>query len=206
MSYLYNRFILKLNANFKPFALSTPVEVLPGLFSETLYGVDIDYQILENADGIPEPDYSQVESFDIVESWKAWKELEIRDWDFTIKTVDGEIRVPSVVICRNFKKSPKPKRLIPTKTNIWKRDSYYCQYTNEKLTNSTRSVDHVYPSSRGGKNTFENLVTCHKAVNVYKGNRTPEEAGLKLIREPKAPEESGIIFDKKMPQWEFLLK
>jgi 5-methylcytosine-specific restriction endonuclease McrA len=72
----------------------------------------------------------------------------------------------------------------PSRNLIHKRDSYKCSYCNstENLT-----VDHILPSSRGGKNTWENLCSCCTSCNAKKGNRTPREAGMCLLREPKPP-------------------
>jgi 5-methylcytosine-specific restriction endonuclease McrA len=72
----------------------------------------------------------------------------------------------------------------PSRNLIHKRDGYKCSYCNstENLT-----VDHIIPSSRGGKNTWENLCSCCTSCNAKKGNRTPEEANMPLIRQPKAP-------------------
>jgi 5-methylcytosine-specific restriction endonuclease McrA len=64
-----------------------------------------------------------------------------------------------------------------------------CQYTGRKLRPSEGNIDHIVPRSRGGKTTWENCVLADKKVNSKKGNRLPEEIGLRLIRSPKAPKE-----------------
>jgi len=51
------------------------------------------------------------------------------------------------------------------------------------------SLDHVLPRSRGGKDTWENLVWSSKEVNTRKADRLPHEAGLKLLSVPRAPKE-----------------
>jgi hypothetical protein len=68
------------------------------------------------------------------------------------------------------------RRLNLSKQNIFKRDKHACVYceSRENLT-----LDHVLPRSRGGKNTWENLVTCCSKCNSKKDNKTPEEAGMK---------------------------
>jgi 5-methylcytosine-specific restriction endonuclease McrA len=82
---------------------------------------------------------------------------------------------------------------MPTKTpkltgaNIRKRDSNRCQYTDKVLAPGEGDLDHVLPRSRGGKDTWENLVWSSKEVNRQKADKTPEEAGLKLRAKPKAP-------------------
>lgn len=86
-------------------------------------------------------------------------------------------------------------QIRPTRNAIFKRDKYTCQYCGEK---SRISLDHVLPVSRGGKNTWENLVTACFSCNNKKGNRTPEEANMKLLTQPKrwVPSISSDLFNK----------
>lgn len=116
-------------------------------------------------------------------AWEEWLELPLRDYDNWITTVKHQIRVPTVIIASHFNKMPM-KLLRPTKRAIWVRDNGICQYTGEKLTYKTGSLDHVIPKSRGGKNTFDNLVLCSQDINSKKGNRLNSEAGLKLLKTP----------------------
>ena len=69
------------------------------------------------------------------------------------------------------------------------RDDNRCQYTGRLLAPEEGSLDHILPRSRGGADTWENLVWSSKDVNTRKGNRLPHEAGLKLLRAPRAPKE-----------------
>jgi 5-methylcytosine-specific restriction endonuclease McrA len=72
----------------------------------------------------------------------------------------------------------------PTRNLIMKRDGYKCLYcgATENLT-----LDHILPSSRGGGNEWTNLATCCGSCNVKKGNKTPEEAKMPLLKEVKRP-------------------
>ena len=54
------------------------------------------------------------------------------------------------------------------------------QYPPSELT-----LDHVLPRSRGGESAWDNLVACCKRCNHRKGNRTPEESGMHLLRRPR---------------------
>ena len=67
---------------------------------------------------------------------------------------------------------------------IFKRDGNTCQYCGSK---KNLTIDHVIPRSKGGKNTWVNMVTCCSRCNTYKGNKTLKEAGLKLLTKPKEP-------------------
>jgi 5-methylcytosine-specific restriction endonuclease McrA len=72
----------------------------------------------------------------------------------------------------------------PSRNSIYKRDGYRCSYCN---TTKNLTIDHVLPKSRGGSDLWENCVSCCSHCNTKKANRTPEEAGMKLLRTPRAP-------------------
>lgn len=71
--------------------------------------------------------------------------------------------------------------------NIFVRDDYTCQYCGKKLLASDLTLDHVYPKSRLGPDIWENIVACCKHCNQAKADRTPKEAGMKLLRRPYRP-------------------
>lgn len=72
-----------------------------------------------------------------------------------------------------------------TRMGIFRRDGFVCAYCGSR----GDTLDHVFPKSRGGEDTWENLVTCCSPCNNTKDDRTPEEAGMKLLWYPKEPEE-----------------
>jgi 5-methylcytosine-specific restriction endonuclease McrA len=72
----------------------------------------------------------------------------------------------------------------PTRNLVYKRDNYMCSYCGAK---ENLTIDHIIPSSRGGKDIWDNLVSCCNRCNTLKGNRTPEEANMKLNIIPKVP-------------------
>jgi 5-methylcytosine-specific restriction endonuclease McrA len=65
------------------------------------------------------------------------------------------------------------------------RDRYTCQYCHRSAPAVDLTLDHVVPRSRAGETTWENLVACCHSCNNRKGNRTPDEAGMKLARPPR---------------------
>jgi hypothetical protein len=85
----------------------------------------------------------------------------------------------------------------------------FAQYTGALLRPDEGSLDHVVPRSRGGPDTWENLVWSSKQVNTRKGNRLPHEAGLKLLKVPRAPKElpvSAIIRNAHgVAEWKLFL-
>jgi 5-methylcytosine-specific restriction endonuclease McrA len=99
--------------------------------------------------------------------------------------------VPTVIVAVNFAKVPKKRPKLCART-VRERDGNRCQYTGALLRPDEGSLDHVVPRSRGGPDTWENLVWSSKQVNTRKGNRLPHEAGLKLLKAPRAPKELPV--------------
>lgn len=197
------RLILKLNANFFPIATSSWSDVITGIFSGAIHPLDIWYA--QNEDG--SFDESSIETFTVVKTWKEWSKLAIRPMDDYVHTIHGPARLPSVVIASRYNKVKYKTVQFPTKQNIFKRDKYTCGYTGRKLQKHELSVDHILPVSRGGPNTWENLITCAKEVNTFKDNRTPQECGLKLLWKPEKPANGfeSLVFDNMRDDWAMFL-
>ena len=94
------------------------------------------------------------------------------------------IRVPSVIRLLEYRRIPHQTRALSRK-NILLRDRNTCQFCGAALPASELTLDHVMPRSRGGRSSWENLVASCYSCNNRKGDRTPEEAGLKLRRRPR---------------------
>ena len=123
--------------------------------------------------------------------WDEWITLPIRSQDNAVQTVRGPIRVPTVIVAVNFAQVPKKRPKLCARS-IRERDGNRCQYTGRVLHPEEGSLAHVMPRSRGGKDTWENLVWSSKDVNARKGNRLPHEAGLRLLTIPRAPKELPV--------------
>jgi 5-methylcytosine-specific restriction endonuclease McrA len=93
-------------------------------------------------------------------------------------------RVPSVIRLREFRRIPRQSRALSRK-NILLRDRYTCQFCGDLFPAVELTLDHVIPRSRGGRTDWDNLVACCHRCNNVKGDRLPEEAGLKLLRVPR---------------------
>lgn len=144
-------------------------------------------------------------------SWNEWVNLPIRDWDLTINGPNKTYRVPTVIISVNFDRMPvKHFNGKPSKESIWMRDGGIDQYTGKPLTKENGTLDHIIPRSRGGEDSWENLALTSKEINTKKSNKTPEEAGLKLIRKPKKPTPipvMNLIREARHNDWKhFLIK
>jgi len=103
---------------------------------------------------------------------------------FTIRTPQISMPVPSVVRLRDYRKLPRLKRSVSRK-GIILRDGSTCQYCGSKAESRDLTMDHVIPRSRGGASTWENLVASCFRCNNKKGSRTPQEAGMTLLRLPR---------------------
>jgi 5-methylcytosine-specific restriction endonuclease McrA len=94
------------------------------------------------------------------------------------------IRIPSVIRLREFRRIPYQTRALSRK-NILLRDRYTCQFCGQVFPAVELTLDHVVPRSRGGHTDWDNLVTCCHKCNSRKGDRLPEEAGVRLLRVPR---------------------
>lgn len=126
---------------------------------------------------------------------------------YMIRSVSLSFQVPSVVRLGFYIKVPN-KRILLTRKNIIKRDGHRCQYCGQN--HGSMTVDHVIPKIYGGNDTWENLVCACLKCNNIKGNRTPEQAELKLLRRPKRPNHITFIqqfigiSDQRWKQYLFL--
>ena len=124
-------------------------------------------------------------------SWSEWITLPVRPQDNAVRTPRGAIRMPTVIVAVNFAKVPKQRPKLNAR-NIRERDGNRCQYTGRLLHPDEGSLDHVLPRSRGGTDSWENLVWAAKEVNQRKADRLPHEAGLRLLAVPRAPKELPV--------------
>lgn len=109
--------------------------------------------------------------------------------DGYIHSVSVSYPLPSIVRLTRYINVPR-KRIILSRKNIIKRDNHQYQYCG--IRSGPVTIDHVIPKVRGGEDTWENLVCACVKCNNKKGNRIPEEAGMKLARKPQRP--SYIFF------------
>jgi 5-methylcytosine-specific restriction endonuclease McrA len=104
----------------------------------------------------------------------------------SVRTVSFRLRVPRVILLLVYDHLPK-KEVKFTRHNIFERDKNTCQYCGTTCDRKDLNLDHVIPRDRGGPTTWENIVCSCIECNTLKANRTPQEAGMHLIRKPKRP-------------------
>jgi 5-methylcytosine-specific restriction endonuclease McrA len=96
------------------------------------------------------------------------------------------VRTPAVVRLTKGSVSKKNKVRF-SRVNVFTRDWFRCQYCGARGEMDELNYDHVVPRVRGGKTTWENIVTSCYDCNARKGSRTLDEAGMKLLRKPFKP-------------------
>ncbi|MBL9128224.1 MAG: HNH endonuclease [Verrucomicrobiales bacterium] len=120
-------------------------------------------------------------------SFREWRDLsESRPHPESIHSISFKIRVPRVILLMVFDQLPA-KEVKFTRHNIFERDKNTCQYCGRVFERKDLNLDHVVPRDRGGPTTWENIVCSCIPCNTRKGNRTPQEAGLRLVRKPRRP-------------------
>ncbi|MBT8401808.1 MAG: HNH endonuclease [Rhodothermia bacterium] len=111
--------------------------------------------------------------------------------DRYVRTTSTHHPWPSVVRLNLYIRVPY-RRIMLTRKNVIRRDGFRCQYCHSR---DRLTIDHVLPKSRGGKDSWENLVAACVPCNNRKGNRTPDEARMRLARKPFRPSHVMFIRD-----------
>lgn len=187
--------VLKLNKRWEEIGVSSVGKALIDLVAGVIHAVDIDYPRDEQGNPLENsaPNYIKVLP------WEEWMKLPVRPSDLSIRSVRQEFRVPTVVITKDYDKMPKRKpKKNPSTSGVQMRDGNRCQYTGRLLGPDEGSVDHVVPRSRGGTDTWDNVVWADRRLNAEKGNRLNTEAKLRLIH-PVRPA-------REIEAWELIYK
>ncbi len=192
---LSSRRVLVLNRNWQAVNIVDVRRAFALLFREDARVIDTD----EGANSICD-----------IEEWieRSLRKPPQRERD-ALHTVRFPIRIPSVMILDEYDRLPmKEPRL--SREGIFARDTFTCQYCGREHSERDLNIDHVIPRERGGRNTWENLVTSCIACNERKANRLPHEAGMRLLRRPRRPARlpfsACVATDlRRSPDWELFL-
>ena len=106
------------------------------------------------------------------------------NYDSKVHSPSVSLPLPSIVKVKEFIHYNSLNVEISRK-NIILRDNHICQYCGTKKGPIT--VDHIMPKVRGGKDTWDNLITACQPCNQKKGDRTPDEIGMHILKQPKKP-------------------
>jgi 5-methylcytosine-specific restriction endonuclease McrA len=111
--------------------------------------------------------------------------------DEIVRSAYLEFPLPSVACLK--RPPPGHKNGVKfSRINVMTRDNFTCQYCGRRLPMRELNYDHVLPRIKGGKTVWENIVTCCYLDNEKKGSRTPEQAGMRLLRKPFKPKSLPI--------------
>lgn len=106
--------------------------------------------------------------------------------DDFLHSVRIAFKLPRIIVLSGYDRLPK-KEVKFTRHNIFQRDKYTCQYCGVLFETKSLNLDHVIPRDKGGKSSWDNLVTSCIACNSRKANKMPEEARMFPLRKPVAP-------------------
>ncbi len=134
-------------------------------------------------------------------NFNEWRDFSQREpHPDSIHSISFKIRVPRVILLLLFDRVPR-KEVKFTRHNIFERDKDTCQYCGRVFDRKDLNLDHVIPRDRGGPTSWENIVCSCIECNTKKGNHTPLEAGMHLIRKPKRPKWRPFVqFNVGLPQ------
>lgn len=130
-----------------------------------------------------------------------------------MRTPTTVFKVPSILRLRYYRNIPR-RRIPWTRRGVFRRDRYTCIYcgitpgqkrNGRVLTPSDFTIDHIVPVSRGGESTWNNTACACKWCNRKKGNRLPQEAGMKLLWEPRVPRVGDTILTTVPDEWRIYL-
>ena len=133
-------------------------------------------------------------TFDLA-SWAEVSQLQTRfehanhDW---VRTVRFDIAVPRIIRLLGYDRLPDQTVKL-NRRNLFARDRNQCQYCGRGFPTADLSIDHILPRTQGGRDTWENLVCACIKCNARKGGRTPEQAGMKLVRRAERPKRNPLI-------------
>jgi len=124
--------------------------------------------------------------------FESWAAVAAAVNEEAIHTPSRAIRIPRVIVLVAHTHLPR-QRVRFSRLNVYARDGSTCQYCGRRLPRSELNLDHVVPRSRGGSTQWENVVCSCVACNLRKGGRTPEEAGMHLLRLPARPRWTAVF-------------
>ncbi|AKU96837.1 HNH endonuclease family protein [Labilithrix luteola] len=165
MTEVLSKPVLVLNRVFQPVQLTTAKRAFVLLYGGSANALD--------EDG---------EEYDFA----LWRTLPVRRSDDALPIIGSALRVPRVLHLHRYDRTPKVSVRL-TRRNLMFRDQHQCQYCGKQPPLRELNIDHVLPRSRGGPDSWENLVTACRICNLRKGWKTPEEANMRLARRPFRP-------------------
>jgi 5-methylcytosine-specific restriction endonuclease McrA len=165
---------LVLNRNFVAIDVSTWERAISLIFQGAAQAVD-----------------DNLQTYDF-EDWAALSAMMSEHPNGFVHSPNMKIAIPAVIRLTQYSQLPK-NEVVFTKRNLMERDGHRCAYCGKKFSPKDLNFDHVVPKSKGGKTDWMNIVTSCFPCNSRKADRTPAEAGLKLLIKPHRPKHQSPI-------------
>jgi len=122
--------------------------------------------------------------------------VRVASYERVVRSPSSEIVLPSVVALKDWHRWPG--RPPFTRYDLYLRDRFACQYYGKRPGSDSLNIDHVIPRIQGGKTWWESAVTCYISCNTRKGGRTPVQAGMHLLREPRLPRWHELMHQRRI--------
>lgn len=129
-----------------------------------------------------------------VVSWRKaivlWLQDKVEVLEYHSQTVSSpskSFQLPSVIRLKSYMRPYFSMTVRLSRQNIFLRDHSTCQYCRVRLSEKRLTIDHVIPLSKGGRHEWNNVVAACSACNNKKGSRTPDQAGMRLLKTPARP-------------------
>ena len=137
-------------------------------------------------------------------TWEDWTNLKPSENESFMKGVSCILRIPEVIQYTRYDKIPK-KKVHYNRRTIYLRDNNTCQYCGKIKSSEELSLDHVVPRCQGGLTTWENIVVACTDCNSKKAGRTPKQANMKLLKQPKKPKNNFFTGNVRVESWQQFL-
>jgi 5-methylcytosine-specific restriction endonuclease McrA len=133
------------------------------------------------------------------------EKCEVLEWydDWIVSSAKWETRVPAVIMLKDYMRRRRRPRF--SKTNVYLRDLYTCQYCSNEFIRKDLTLDHVLPLSKGGKTNWSNIVAACMRCNTVKGNKTimkPKVAPYEPTYYELVNKRKQLEFSLRHPSWQ----
>ena len=128
----------------------------------------------------------------------------VSEYDQSVRSPSTHIKLPSVISLKRHVKNHGNYPAL-TRANVFLRDAYACQYCGVRFDSRTLTLDHVIPRAKGGKSTWNNLVSCCHPCNGAKGDKLPGKHFREPMHKPRMPTTAQLqrinreLFEHPMP-------
>lgn len=180
--------VLVLNKSWVPIGIVSAFDAICKVMKNKARFLDENYQLYD------------------LESWaEHWDDLSSLSEEQKTKLVRSSrmcFLLPEIIVLTTYNGFVRQKVKL-CRRNIYERDGYTCQYCGKHSTSKDLNLDHVVPKSKGGKTSWKNIVTSCISCNSRKGNRTPKEANMSLLKKPVKPHWLTLGRKMRFPEsWE----